>query len=131
MLQQLTSILLAFYPLFPYANLTEQTTFSKHITNDWKPNMRKEKYSETLSQCSIFCISDQDLVILDFFTSFSHKTIKKTPKFFSATFLLWMKFQKNVIMGKCLKLWTHYQYRQLILHFLKFTPKFLVWIIRN
>ena len=104
MLQQLTSILLAFYPLFLYANLTEQTTFSKHITNDWKPNMRKEKYSETLSQCSIFC--DQDLVILDFFTSFSHKTIKKTPKFFSATFLLWMLFQKSVIMGQFLKLWT-------------------------
>ena len=66
MLQQLTSILLAFYPLFPYANLTEQTTFSKHTTNDWKPKMRKEKHSETLSQCSIFCISDQDSVTLEF-----------------------------------------------------------------
>ena len=81
MLQQLTSILLAFYPLFLYANLTEQTTFSKHITNDWKPNMRKEKYSETLSQCSIFCISDQDLVILDFLLLFPHKAIKKPLNF--------------------------------------------------
>ena len=72
MLQQLT-ILLAFYPLLLYANPTEQTTFSKHITNDWKPNMRKEKYSETLSQCSIFCVSDPDLVILDFFLLFLKK----------------------------------------------------------
>ena len=65
MLQQLT-ILCVFYPLLVHANLTEQTTFSKHTTNDWKPKMRKEKHSETLSQCSIFCISDQDSVTLEF-----------------------------------------------------------------
>ena len=45
------------------------------------------------------------------------------------TFLLWMLFQKSVIMGQSLKLWTHYQYQQLMQHFLKFTPKFLVRLL--
>ena len=63
---QLLTILCVFYPLLVYANLSGQTTFSKHTANDWRQNMQKEKHSETLSQCSIFCISDQDSVTLEF-----------------------------------------------------------------
>ena len=63
---QLLTILCVLYPLLVYANLTEQTTFSKHTANDWKTKMQKEKHSETLSQCSIYCISDEDWVTLEF-----------------------------------------------------------------
>ena len=46
----------------PVKNALEQTTFSKNIENDWKPNMRKEIIAETLSQCSIFCTRAKDEV---------------------------------------------------------------------
>ena len=64
---QLLTILFIFYPLLVYTNCTGQTsTFSKHTANDWRQNMQKEKHSETLSQCSIYCISDEDWVTLEF-----------------------------------------------------------------
>ena len=63
-------------PLLVYAN-NEQTTFSKNIENNWKPNMRKEIIAETLSQCSIFCIRNQESVILEFSFFFHTEKIQQ------------------------------------------------------
>ena len=68
---KLTSIQFVLYPLLVSANHESQTTFSKNIENNWKQNMRKEITSQTLSQCSIFCMRDHDKVILE--VSFFHK----------------------------------------------------------
>ena len=76
------NILIILYSVSVYA--LEQTTFSKNIENDWKPNMRKEIIAETLSQCSIFCTRAKDEVITLEFPFFTKTYVQTILKFYFA-----------------------------------------------